>query len=1150
MVFVVFGCGGPANPLPTDIADDDGIAADVGFDSIADASDGFDLAEVLDIEEDTLVDAVFDGQQDVAGDVDSSDADAVQIVCTELTVESDCAASCGQAGPCQACHCDTTVPGGMCELVAAEDGAECQDGESCTRDDYCENGTCLPGRLACECVRDSDCSDNEDGDLCNGTLFCNKEIFPYECAVDPLTLIRCPTDLNSECSENQCAPLTGECSMQPANEGENCTIMSICTLSATCQTGECLPFVLRNCNDNNLCTDDSCEELLGCVRTNNTIPCNDNNVCTVGDVCSEGACGHVSDLPCDNAVFCDGAEWCDPVTGCKSGTVPTCNDDNSCTLDRCLAFYDHCFNDWIPTAAEGPRGSPTCTDGKDNDCDGITDISDSECLLGIDLIEPDDGVLPGGDELVLNGNSMDVVVSVLIDGKEAEFTVVSSFEIRVVTPAGDAVGPVDVQIASPLVAFTVSNGFTYTAKDLTPDYSCRMTAPAVDVIRDVGASVPEMTGQSLVPQTVAGNLVEFSLGYGPRATDPAVAPGWMWTDAGAVGVVASGANWLTDWSTNPVAENGGYFDFGARLSTDGGYTWVYCDLDGSENGFLTSQAPDLTVFGSAENGDVVVNELMWMGSSVDSFDEWFELRNMTGAPIRLAGWKLTGVGYPAGQDFLFSGSGRVINNNVIHGDGYLLVAQYNAATSARIVEADILAQDPASSSKTMRMSNLGPRTYQLIDDRGIVIDTVSFSSAVGMEGSVPLSFPYRSMERKKVPGAGVSDSDWQTAWISDGWDGDPFQTMLMGTPGRANSDVALCTANSQCASFHPEIEITRCQARICAMPDGRCAIIDVAEGASCDDGSFCTVGEKCVSSVCGGGTARDCSDVGGVSYCTIDTCDETGDACVHTLDLTVTEGPLDSSKCRDWIDNDCDGFTDSSDVQCRLDVSSISPAVFPVSASDEGWTATVSGVGFEDGAFSVTGVIFSGPSGDIPVDSFLISDSNTIAVQVPSVADAGLYDVLVTDGVVTAVLVDGVKYFGTASDMLARIYSPTDAMAVNRNQSTPYIKGRVAGAAIGTGANMISPSSIKAEVGYGPETSDPSVSMGWTWLAATYDSSCTDCTDEYQFRRTISIGTVGIWALAYRFSLDNGITWAWGSLGPYSADPWDIYGALTVTVME
>ncbi len=1141
------GCGGTSNPdLPGDdncpvdvVVGDTGSDADVVPDTAPD-----DVPGDEGVVEDTFV------PDDGGGAVDAADVfddlpDVVQ-ACTELTVAQDCAQACSDVGECQLCVCNTDVPGGRCEVVQADDGADCQDGENCTRDDYCENGTCLPGRLACECLRDSDCASREDETVCNGTLFCDKDVFPYECAVDPLTIVKCPTNNNTQCLENQCDPLTGDCAMLPANEGETCTIISICVLSATCQEGLCAPLVSRNCDDGNVCTDDECVDGLGCVRTNNSAPCDDGSVCTLQDTCMDGACGHLADLPCDNGLFCDGAERCDAVTGCLPGTAPTCDDGIACTRDRCLDFYDTCFNEWLETATEGPRGAASCSDKLDNDCDGMTDITDPECLLAVDRLEPNDGVLSGGDLVELIGNELDEVKTVTFGGVEAEIVDGTGLSLTVVTPAGAGPGPVDVAVKTDLVQFNMVNGFTYTAAATVPGGECTLTYPVAPLERDVGASIVVMTGQSIVPMAVPQADVMFSFGYGPRGSNPAITPGWSWTDAGITGQGTIGAAYQTTWSVFPVALRGGYFDMAARLSTDGGIHWTMCDLDGSTNGYLPVQAPDLTVYGNADPGDIIINELMWPGTAADGNDEWIELRNVSNAPVRLSGWKISGVGYPAGQDFQFDATDRVVNNDIIAGGGYYLIAQFDAAHSALDVEPDMLAQAPASSSRTLRLGNSGPRTYNLIDDREIIIDSAYFSAAFGMIGSVPFNEPYRSMERRDGHATGTADADWQSAWVADGWDGDPFQSMLTGTPRAANSGIALCDDDADCGSFHPEISTGLCQARICDPEVGRCAIVDIPDGGKCDDGLFCTVGETCLSSTCGNWASRDCSDSGSGSLCTIDTCDESIDQCVHTPDLSVREGPRDDARCNDLVDNDCDGMTDQNDPQCLLDIVSVSPSAVPQDASADAWTAAINGAGFQN--VTVTGVYFSGPGGDEPA-VFSVDSGSSITVMLPSMSDPGVYDVLVTDGLVTARLAGAITFQGTADDMMAIIASPTDDLTVSVNQSTAYIKGRVKGDAIGTGAGMIAPSMIVAELGYGPELSDPTTDRGWTWLAAAYDSTCTTCVDEYQFRRTLAIGTAGYYDLAYRFSVDGGVTWAWGPIGPpYAMDPWDPDATITVWV--
>jgi hypothetical protein len=57
----------------------------------------------------------------------------------------------------------------------------------------------------------------------------------------------------------------------------------------TCTSG-CLPGGPANCNDNNPCTDDSCNPGTGCVYANNANACDDGNPCTANDTCGGGAC--------------------------------------------------------------------------------------------------------------------------------------------------------------------------------------------------------------------------------------------------------------------------------------------------------------------------------------------------------------------------------------------------------------------------------------------------------------------------------------------------------------------------------------------------------------------------------------------------------------------------------------------------------------------------------------------------------------------------------------------------------------------------------------------------------------------------------------------------------------------------------------------
>jgi hypothetical protein len=90
----------------------------------------------------------------------------------------------------------------------------------------------------------------------------------------------------------------------------------------------------------------------------------------------------ITDQQCDDGEYCNGAESC--VDGyCEPGTPPDCSDGDVCTRDECNEDLDRCENPAVtePPGTEGPVGDATCTDGADNDCDGMTDGEDTGCIV-------------------------------------------------------------------------------------------------------------------------------------------------------------------------------------------------------------------------------------------------------------------------------------------------------------------------------------------------------------------------------------------------------------------------------------------------------------------------------------------------------------------------------------------------------------------------------------------------------------------------------------------------------------------------------------------------------------------------------------------------------------------------------------------------
>ena len=68
-----------------------------------------------------------------------------------------------------------------------------------------------------------------------------------------------------------------------------CNDHDVCTTDSFDQVLGCQHAAV-NCDDSSLCTTDSCAVDLGCAHVNNTVACDDGNPCTIGDACSGGAC--------------------------------------------------------------------------------------------------------------------------------------------------------------------------------------------------------------------------------------------------------------------------------------------------------------------------------------------------------------------------------------------------------------------------------------------------------------------------------------------------------------------------------------------------------------------------------------------------------------------------------------------------------------------------------------------------------------------------------------------------------------------------------------------------------------------------------------------------------------------------------------------
>jgi len=182
-------------------------------------------------------------------------------------------------------------------------------------------------------------------------------------------------------------------------------------------------------------------------------------------------------------------------------------------------------------------------------------------------------------------------------------------------------------------------------------------------------------------------------------------------------------------------------------------------------------------------GDVVINEIMWSGSSGDADDEWIELRNMTDYDIDLSNWNINNAGM---------GSGPGAHLEIPHGysikaHGYFLITNNKWDETAINLIEDLANDEGLTHKPGLNLKNSGEELI-LKDKDNNVIDTAWQADEdwpAGSNGAIK-----KSMERNNIPGAGALASSWHTC--EDGsstalyWDAGRTE---LGTPGADNLSV-------------------------------------------------------------------------------------------------------------------------------------------------------------------------------------------------------------------------------------------------------------------------------------------------------------------------------------------------------------------------
>jgi hypothetical protein len=220
--------------------------------------------------------------------------------------------------------------------------------------------------------------------------------------------------------------------------------------------------------------------------------------------------------------------------------------------------------------------------------------------IRLDSIHPVQGPTGGGTEVTISGVGFSPDAQVFFGDDEAQSaSFVSAYEISATTPRVEQAGSVDV-----VVEFIggerreLADAFEFFDGEPVRSVGwCNVQHPAQTEVTE-GSQTESIFGRVYVENCTEGDTrcdaVTAQLGWGAGDVDPSSQPDqWNWLDADHNADHTGDENDEYEASIAPLSV-GEYF-YAYRFSVDDGATWTYCDLDGSDNGFSTTERGELFV---------------------------------------------------------------------------------------------------------------------------------------------------------------------------------------------------------------------------------------------------------------------------------------------------------------------------------------------------------------------------------------------------------------------------------------------------------------------------------------------------------------------------------------------------------------------------
>ena len=308
--------------------------------------------------------------------------------CQEAQSGTDTVYVCKSLFPSLCLPCTTTkdCPGSGDRCLVYADGVGSFCGGSCASDKQCpaeyqcapvsavegdQVSQCVNSGGECKCTAyaaieglQTTCETSSDWGTCSGWRSCSVDGLS-ECNAAESNKEVCDgkdNDCDGKHDEGADCSDGNECTLDTCEGTEGCKHQSLsnapcsdgyeCTADDECADGACVG-ALVDCDDDNLCTDDTCEEDVGCVHVSNAGPCDDGDSCTVEDHCAYGDC-----VPGQVGIECLGT--------CGDGECVYTEGPESCPED-----CGFCGDQVCGTHENGPNGG-TCPKDCSNACgDGI-----------------------------------------------------------------------------------------------------------------------------------------------------------------------------------------------------------------------------------------------------------------------------------------------------------------------------------------------------------------------------------------------------------------------------------------------------------------------------------------------------------------------------------------------------------------------------------------------------------------------------------------------------------------------------------------------------------------------------------------------------------------------------------------------------------